>query len=159
MGDAVLRREWKKPEAPKKVELDQYGEIKDEEQNPIDLSFLLNLLDGTLESEGRILAITTNFPDRIDRALIRPGRIDMIINFKKCSLDIVKKMTNSFYDTSFTDEFDKMLDYKWSPAEINQILFRNIKNPKLAIKEMTTLTTNDLYGFDITRESSSKDEQ
>jgi SpoVK/Ycf46/Vps4 family AAA+-type ATPase len=159
MGDAVLRREWKKPEAPKKVELDQYGEIKDEEHNPIDLSFLLNLLDGTLESEGRILAITTNFPDRIDRALIRPGRIDMIINFKKCSLDIVREMTNSFYDTSFTEEFDSVLDYKWSPAEINQILFRNIKNPELAIKEMTTFTTNDLYGFDITRESFSKDEQ
>lgn len=159
MGDAVLRREWKKPEAPKKIELDQYGEIKDEEQNPIDLSFLLNLLDGTLESEGRILAITTNFPERIDRALIRPGRIDMIINFKKCSLDIVREMTNSFYDTSFTEEFDKGLDYKWSPAEINQILFRNIKNPELAIKEMRTLSTNDLYGFDITRESSSKDEQ
>jgi hypothetical protein len=155
MGDTVLRREWKKPEAPKKVELDVYGEIK-EEENPIDLSFLLNLLDGTLESEGRILAITTNFPDRIDRALIRPGRIDMIINFKKCSLAIVKQMTNSFYDKSFEDtRFNKTLDYKWSPAEINQILFRNIKNSQAAIGELHSLTTNDLYGFDITSKESS----
>jgi hypothetical protein len=151
MGDAVLRREWKKPEAPKKVELDVYGEIKEEENNPIDLSFLLNLLDGTLESEGRIIAITTNFPERIDRALIRPGRIDMIINFKKCSVAIVHEMTNSFYDMSFDiSQFDKSLDYKWSPAEINQILFRNIKNPTIAMIELLTLTTNDLYGFDIT---------
>jgi chaperone BCS1 len=151
MGDAVLRREWKKPEAPKKVELDVYGEIKEEENNPIDLSFLLNLLDGTLESEGRIIAITTNFPERIDRALIRPGRIDMIINFKKCSVAIVREMTNSFYDMSFDiSQFDKSLDYKWSPAEINQILFRNIKNPTIAMIELLTLTTNDLYGFDIT---------
>jgi hypothetical protein len=155
MGDTVLRREWKKPEAPKKVELDVYGEVK-EEENPIDLSFLLNLLDGTLESEGRIIAITTNFPERIDRALIRPGRIDMIINFKKCSLEIVQQMTSSFYDLSFDiSEFDEKIAYKWSPAEVNQILFRNIKDSKIAIEELHSLNTNDLYGFDITSKLSS----
>jgi chaperone BCS1 len=44
---------------------------KEEEKDALDLSFLLNLLDGTLEANGRILIITTNFPERIDRALIR----------------------------------------------------------------------------------------
>jgi ATP-dependent 26S proteasome regulatory subunit len=160
MGDTVLRREWKKPDGPKKVELDQYGEIKEDESNPIDLSFLLNILDGTLETEGRIIAITTNFPERIDRALIRPGRIDMIINFKKCSTEIVQKMTNSFYDLSLDiGRFDKSLDYKWSPAEVNQILFRNIKDSRVAINELHTLNQNDLYGFNIkTQEPLNKDE-
>ena len=65
MGDIVLKRDFKKPEIHKKeIKMDEFGNIIQEpEQNPIDLSFLLNLLDGTLESEGRIIAITTNYPD------------------------------------------------------------------------------------------------
>jgi hypothetical protein len=80
----------------------------------------------------------------------------MIINFKKCSLEIVQQMTSSFYDLSFDiSEFDEKIAYKWSPAEVNQILFRNIKDSKIAIEELHSLNTNDLYGFDITSKLSS----
>jgi ATP-dependent 26S proteasome regulatory subunit len=109
-------------------------------------------LDGTLESCGRIIAISTNFPERIDRALIRPGRIDMIIQFKKCSLKILKEMITSFYETEIEDLTDMGLNEKWSPAEVNQILFRNFTSMENAIVELKTLTTNDLYGFDIIRQ-------
>jgi ATP-dependent 26S proteasome regulatory subunit len=74
--DAVLKREWKKPAVVKKDD-PRAVHAQEEEKDALDLSFLLNLLDGTLEANGRILIITTNFPERIDRALIRPGRIDM----------------------------------------------------------------------------------
>ena len=145
MGDVVLRRELKKPEV-KKVQMDELGNIK-EEENPIDLSFLLNLLDGTLESSGRIIAISTNFPERIDSALIRPGRIDMIVNFKKCSVEIVNEMLCSFYDVKSVDLYDISLHEKWSPAEVNQILFRNFNNMATSIVELVNLHPNDLYGF------------
>jgi hypothetical protein len=145
MGDVVLRRELKKPEV-KKVQMDEFGNIK-EEENPIDLSFLLNLLDGTLESSGRIIAISTNFPERIDSALIRPGRIDMIVNFKKCSVNILIEMLCSFYDVENVDLFDESLHEKWSPAEVNQILFRNFNNMATSIVELVNLQPNDLYGF------------
>jgi len=148
MGDIVLRREWKKPEPAKKVQMDDFGNIKEEEENPIDLSFLLNLLDGTLESSGRIIAISTNFPERIDRALIRPGRIDMIVHFKKCSCDILQEMVQSFYDVR-VDDFEEDMAGKWSPAEVNQILFRNFKNMNKAIEELKTLSSEDLYGFSL----------
>jgi hypothetical protein len=131
MGDLVLKREWKKP-VSKKVEFDELGNVIQEDE-PIDLSFILNLLDGTLESEGRILAISTNFPERIDKALIRPGRIDMIIEFKKCSSTIMKEMIESFYETVLDDVVG---DYRWTPAEINQVLFRNFNDPKKAIEEL-----------------------
>lgn len=150
MGDAVLRREWKKPsveKVEKQPTLDPWGREQEEEAEPIDLSFLLNLLDGTLEASGRILAISSNFPERIDRALIRPGRIDMIVHFKKCNTDIIKSMVNSFYDKEFDDWTTPELDYKWSPAEVNQILFRNFKTPETAIEELKTLTTAELYGI------------
>jgi SpoVK/Ycf46/Vps4 family AAA+-type ATPase len=114
----------------------------------IDLSFLLNLLDGTLEASGRILCISSNFPERIDKALIRPGRVDMIIHFKKCNRQILQEMVTSFYDQEFSDWTDDSMDYKWSPAEVNQILFRNFDKPDDAIKELKTLIPKDLYGFE-----------
>ncbi len=153
MGDAVLRREWKKPTSTveeKKQNADPWMDREREEdfKEPIDLSFLLNLLDGTLEASGRIIAISSNFPERIDRALIRPGRIDMIVHFKKCNREILREMIDSFYDRNFDDWTDESLDYKWSPAEVNQILFRNFDKPEDAIEELKTLSSKDLYGFD-----------
>lgn len=152
MGDSVLKREWKKPVVQQPVQkpsgdpwLDM--QAKEDENEIIDLSFLLNLLDGTLESSGRILAISSNFPERIDRALIRPGRIDMIIHFKKCNRQILNEMVTSFYDSNQKGLDDESLDYKWSPAEVNQILFRNFDKPDEAIQELLSLESKDLYGF------------
>jgi hypothetical protein len=137
MGDTVLRREWKKPTptVTKPKEDDPFLSREKEEKDVIDLAFILNLLDGTLEANGRILAITTNFPERIDRALIRPGRIDMIVNFKKCNLAVVQEMVRSFYDSDTVVD-DESLNYKWSPAEVNQILFRNFGNVEAGVAEL-----------------------
>lgn len=37
---------------------------------------LLNVLDGVVDTPGRIVIMTTNHPETLDAALIRPGRID-----------------------------------------------------------------------------------
>ena len=151
MGDTVLRREWKKPQPtstkPKNEEDAWLAREKETEKEAIDLSFLLNLLDGTLEANGRILIITTNFPERIDRALIRPGRVDMIVNFKKCNRAILREMVEAFYEEEVEIPDDPSLDYKWSPAEVNQILFRNFGNPTQAVNELVAMTRDDMYGF------------
>jgi hypothetical protein len=144
MGDVLLKREWKRPE-PVQAPKDPFAPEMDDDiiKDPIDLSFLLNLLDGTLESSGRIMVFTSNFPERFDRALIRPGRIDMIVHFKKCSRTVLKEMIEGFYD--ITDGVshplfdDATMDEKWSPAEVNQILFRNFENPQQAMDELHTL--------------------
>ncbi|CCF45228.1 mitochondrial chaperone BCS1 [Colletotrichum higginsianum] len=41
------------------------------------LSGLLNVLDGVGSQEGRIVIMTTNRPEQLDGALVRPGRVDM----------------------------------------------------------------------------------
>jgi SpoVK/Ycf46/Vps4 family AAA+-type ATPase len=120
---------------------------KESEKETLDLSFLLNLLDGTLEANGRILIITTNFPERIDKALIRPGRVDMIVHFENCSRAVLQEMVTSFYDCPITLPADADLDGKWTPAEVNQILFRNFESPKTAVTELVSLSREDLYGF------------
>lgn len=151
MGDTVLKREWKKP-APQ-IKKETTGDIfidsriqERDDKEQLDLSFLLNLLDGTLEANGRILIITTNFPDRIDKALIRPGRIDMIVNFKKCTHAILTEMLQSFYERDdIVIPNMPCLNEKWTPAEVNQILFQNFEDPETAIKELVDLTPENEF--------------
>jgi mitochondrial chaperone BCS1 len=47
----------------------------------LDLAGLLNVLDGVVDSPGRIVIMTTNHPERLDAALIRPGRINKRLLF------------------------------------------------------------------------------
>lgn len=45
--------------------------------NRVTFSGLLNCLDGVASTEARILFMTTNYLDRLDPALVRPGRVDV----------------------------------------------------------------------------------
>lgn len=90
------------------------------------LSYILNLIDGVLEQPGRILIITSNFPDNIDDALIRPGRIDMEIDFKKCTNKVIKDILGFYFKEKIDDNIN-FPDYKYTPADIFQKCF-NINN-------------------------------
>ena len=46
------------------------------EEDKLDLAGLLNVLDGVVDSPNRIVIMTTNHPEKLDPALIRPGRIN-----------------------------------------------------------------------------------
>ena len=118
--------------------------IKENEPKPvvnvhaIDLAFLLNLLDGVLENPGRIVVVTSNFPDVLDSALIRPGRIDVIAKFRNCSYNTLIQMIEFFYDIKISDS-DKNLLRKMepeivTPAEMGKIMFENFTNHLDAIK-------------------------
>ena len=106
------------------------------------LGFLLNLLDGVLEVPGRILIMTTNYPDRLDKALIRPGRIDLILDFKKTTRQTVCEMFRHFYSLSEADaeryDLSGVADYQYSPAEINQIFFKYIQEPAEAVRTLVS---------------------
>ena len=72
-------------------------------ESDITLSSLLNVLDGILESNGIIYIITTNYPEKIDKALLRPGRINFTIDFKKSDYKTIKEMLEYFYETKLPD--------------------------------------------------------
>ncbi|RFU80276.1 mitochondrial chaperone bcs1 [Trichoderma arundinaceum] len=59
----------------------------------LSLSGLLNILDGVASQEGRLLIMTTNHIEKLDKALIRPGRVDMIVPFSLAD----KTMTESIF--------------------------------------------------------------
>lgn len=115
----------------------------------IDLSFLLNLLDGILESPGRIVIMTSNHPEKLDHALIRPGRIDIIANFKKCTRETIFQMMEHFYDVSLKSDvqkiiFDEFDDYFISPAEMSKLMFENITDYRAALVELKKYYVNTL---------------
>lgn len=56
------------------VRTDESGEGH---QSAITASALLNTIDGAMATEGRVLIMTSNHPERIDPALLRPGRVDV----------------------------------------------------------------------------------
>ena len=72
-------------------------------ETDITLSSLLNVLDGILESNGIIYIITTNYPEKIDKALLRPGRINFTIDFKKSDYKTIKEMLEFFYETNLPE--------------------------------------------------------
>jgi chaperone BCS1 len=83
---------------------DEMSVIKKETQPDISLSSLLNVLDGILESNGIIYIITTNYPEKIDKALLRPGRINFTIDFKKSDYKTIKEMLEFFYEITLSEE-------------------------------------------------------
>merc|ERR1712008_521701 len=56
-----------------------------ENTSEIKLSDLLEAFDGVLEMKGRMMVMTTNHLEKLDPALIRPGRVDLSLEFKRCN--------------------------------------------------------------------------
>ena len=67
------------------------------------LSGLLNVLDGVVDSPGRIVVMTTNHVDHLDPALIRPGRIDLQLLLGYMDGPNAVSMLEHYYQTSLTE--------------------------------------------------------
>ena len=111
----------------------------------VTFSGLLNTLDGVASSEERLVFMTTNHLDRLDPALIRPGRVDLKQEIGLASKSQLYKMYKRFYpDQTFAraEEFaDKVmgLGQRKSIAHIQGhfMLFKN--DPSGAIQSIELL--------------------
>ncbi|KAF9942677.1 hypothetical protein BGZ67_000491 [Mortierella alpina] len=63
----------------------------------ITFSGLLNSVDGVSAQEGRMLCMTTNHLDRLDEALIRPGRVDVRARFGKATRSQAQELFIKFF--------------------------------------------------------------
>lgn len=63
----------------------------------ISLSEVLNSLDGLFSAHGRILIATTNHIEKLDAALIRPGRIDLKLEIGHVNTEILKEFLLHFF--------------------------------------------------------------
>ena len=104
----------------------------------ITLSYLLNILDGISNADGRIFIASTNHVDKIDPAALRPGRIDIRIDFKRASVSIVREIISHWYECydkhhsgeNYHSEFERLwdenssrfADEKLKPCDIVNVL-------------------------------------
>lgn len=116
IGDIVKQR------TPEEADALSKSAVNDE----LTLAEILTVLDGTMEVPGRIVIMTTNHPEVLDRALIRPGRIDVQVNFTHASRSLIAEMYGGYMDRPFPEErVHELPDRVLSPAEVGQVLFRH----------------------------------
>ena len=73
-------------------------------KDELNLAGLLNVLDGVVETPGRIVIMTTNHPEMLDPALIRPGRIDKKILLGYMEAPDVEQLMELYFQTSLSVE-------------------------------------------------------
>ncbi|CAB4263974.1 unnamed protein product [Prunus armeniaca] len=95
------------------------------------LSGLLNFIDGLWSSCGdeRIIVCTTNYKDKLDPALLRPGRMDMHIHMSYCTPGGFKILASNYLRIKkhcFFDEIKASIrEVEVTPAEIAEELMKS----------------------------------
>ena len=106
VDSAGLEREKTKEELEKlyrKKRRSSYRNSGAYRKTSLTLSGLLNCLDGPTSKDGRIVCMTSNAPDSLDPALIRPGRCDQKVLFGYANEEICIKLFEHLY-TKTPDE-------------------------------------------------------
>lgn len=104
---------------------------------------ILTIMDGLVETSGRIIICTANDPRKISEPFKRPGRLDEHIEFTKCTRSMIIQLLELFYSTTLSEEqiakinnTENDIQYKYSPAEINKFCFNNLTNLDDVITEI-----------------------
>lgn len=95
----------------------------------LNLSGVLNVLDGIVDTPNRVVVMTTNHPEKLDPALIRPGRIDKIIELGYMTGPCVIELLKHYFQTTRVPaecyakimELFEVKRIKKTPAELEQL--------------------------------------
>lgn len=91
-------------------------------EQPITLDDILNLWDGIRETPGRILIISSNHYEKLDPALIRPGRIDITHELSNASHNTITELYFHLFKKNIEKtKLKKIKEYFYSPAELINI--------------------------------------
>ena len=87
------------------------------------------------------MVITTNHPEKLDPALIRPGRIDVNMKFGKSRPEDILGIFSNFYGKkSLPENFDtgRIPSDCWTPAETIQVFLNNMNNHHQGLETICT---------------------
>jgi|SRR5579859_1619156 len=129
----------------RKGALNIYSLLKHSFQSSITLSGFLNALDGVVASEERIIFMTTNHPERLDEALIRPGRVDVKEYLGHATRYQVKEMFLRFYggEEERAEEFANIISKSGrqvSTAFLQGLFVSHKEEPDKAMEEARKLS-------------------
>ena len=111
----------------------------------IGLSGILNQIDGVHNNHGMILIMTTNYPELLDEALIRDGRVDGRVDervfFDYCDYEQIYLMFKNFYNSeSISLETIKskinLNEYKIAPCNVENSMRRYFSNQIAALDDI-----------------------
>jgi len=139
MTATVLQSILDKPdkESDKDTPENEFKKALKIETDPITLDDILNIFDGIEEHTGRIMIITSNHYDKLDKALTRPGRIDIKLEMSKLSIESIVEIYNHLYDKKIPKYALKSLpDYKYTPAEVMNVFLNNQYDEKHFLKQL-----------------------
>lgn len=134
------KRKPKKQKKPEKI-VETTGELNAEDSDSmgVTLSGLLNAIDGVGSKDGRILFMTTNYPEKLDDALIRPGRIDVKEEISLFGIDETRRMIKMFYEDAEDNQINKaasLVKTPISPAVLQNIFMKYKDDLPSATREM-----------------------
>jgi chaperone BCS1 len=114
--------------------------------NALTFSGFLNALDGVVSSEGRIVFMTTNHIDRLDPAILRPGRVDVKVYVGNATEHQIRLMFLRFYEgeVELANEFIRKLgDTAVSTAQLQGLFLFCKNNPRQAIEQIGWLKSSE----------------
>ena len=122
----------------------------DENKSGISFSGLLNSLDGLSHVDNQIIFMTTNCKMVLDKALVRPGRIDLDVEFKYSTKTQIKTMFEKFLPKQkkkFSEFYKQVKGLKLTTAILQQYLFGNINCDDIleTVDELTEIVSNNNY--------------
>ncbi|OAY82697.1 putative mitochondrial chaperone bcs1 [Ananas comosus] len=116
------------------INIQQRGEKEDQntsDNDKVTLSGLLNFVDGLWSTSGeeRIIVFTTNYKERLDPALLRPGRMDMHIHMSYCGIDAFRVLASNYHainDHKLFPEIEGLItEVEIAPAAVAEELMRS----------------------------------
>lgn len=103
----------------------------------VTLSGLLNAIDGAMAQEGSVVVMTTNHPEKLDPALVRPGRIDLSVMIGNGTSEQLIEAFNKFFpgNVHLAQKFAmKAGDGVWPMCAIQNHLTFHSEDPEEAAK-------------------------
>ena len=94
------------------------------ETSSFTFSNLLNILDGVLFKHGLIVFITTNHPEKLDPALLRQGRTDLIVELNYPSKTEIEKLFRDMLGAKYYTTLEAL-------AEAFKVFYAAIKEKQL----------------------------
>lgn len=111
-------------------------------------SELLNLLDGIIATENRIVIMTTNHPEMLDPAILRPGRTDRVFHIGYARTEELQKFYNrakEYYSLPSYPEFRKQLKKNCTIADAQGLVFSLNSDIEVnLVQDLTKDFTKDL---------------
>ncbi|KAE9460249.1 hypothetical protein C3L33_07843, partial [Rhododendron williamsianum] len=151
-------------------DLDRFmAEKSSSSSTAVSLSGVLNFMDGIVNSccsDEKVMVFTMNNKERMDSAILRPGRIDVHIHFPLCDFSSFKSLANSYLGLKDHKLFPQVEEVfqsgaTLSPAEVGEIMISNRSSPSRALKSVITaakvgrrLSESSRFSADLSSETS-----